>query len=216
MKKKLSMLAALATVVTIGGVYATWTFAEKDAPAASTTVNVAMTGIEGSTEKGTIAVKVMDTNGFSVAIDDSNNDHYAEILKTGVITVVFTPSATAPLDVQTNGIDIALAISVASRVESGGPTSIADWTYDGKQIFSVEHDADNPNILRKEEAHYDASAKTFTWTIEYGDVCIELANQFYIDTLEKYNAMNTELNKGKFVVTAEETVAPPVQEEAGE
>ena len=202
MKGKLTVLGLLATVVTVGGVYATWSFAEKDAAAANTTVNVAMTGVNSSTEKGTLSVKVMGPNGYTLAIDDSNNDHYAEIMATGVVTVTFKPSADASSDVKSNGIDVQCVISYEAY--SNGPASLTEWKYDGKQIFNIINAAEDPIVLEKEDATFNSETGEFVWTIEAEDVGIALKNEFFIDTLEKYNQMNAELAKGSFKLTVSE------------
>lgn len=205
MKGKVALLSFLATAVTVGGVYATWTFAEKDSTAASTTVNVAMTGVSSETEKGTLNVMVMGEGGFVLAVDDSDNDHVAEIKKTGNVTVTFTPSASASADVKTNGIDVQCVISYAPY--AGGPASLEEWTYDSKQIFDIENDASDPILLSKSSAIYNEETGTFTWTIAAGEVGIDLSENFLIDTLAKYNAMNAELAKGHFVLTVSEYTA---------
>ncbi len=206
MKGKVALLSFLATAVTVGGVYATWTFAENESTAASTTVNVAMTGVAGATEKGTLNVMVMSENGFTLAVDDANNDHIAEIKKTGVVTVTFTPSASASQEIKTNGIDVQCVISYAPY--TNGPASLEEWTYDGKQIFDIENDTQDPILLSKSAATYSDATGTFTWTITAEDVGIDLASQFLIDTLAKYNEMNAELAKGHFVLTVTEYTAP--------
>ena len=200
MKGKIALLAALSTAVTVGGVYATWTFAEKDSAAASTSVNVAMTGVNSETEKGTLSVMVMGSNGFSLAVDDANNDHYAEAKKSGVVTVTFTPSASASETVKTTGVDVKCIISYDPY--AGGPASLEEWKYDSKQIFDIENDASDPIILSKSAATNNGGV--FTWEIAAADIGIDLANDFYIDTLAKYNEMNAELAKGRFVLTVSE------------
>ncbi|MBQ8291546.1 MAG: hypothetical protein IJX88_03445 [Clostridia bacterium] len=219
MKKKLGVLAALATVVTVGGVYATWSFAELDAPSANTTVNVAMTGTTGTSEKGTLSVAVMGEGGFTLAVDDADNNHYADLKKNGVITVTFTPSANASADVKQHGIDLNAVISYAAY--AGGPASIDQWKFnDGngeKIIFEITNDAANPIQLSKGQAVKDDSDNdgiyTFTWKIQPENVGIVLAgttttdtkdDDFYIDTKAKYDEMNATLAKGHFVITVSE------------
>ncbi len=198
--KKTSMLAALALVATIGGAYATWMFAEETSPAASTTVNVAMTGVSSKTEKGTLNVMVMGENGFTLALDDANNDHVAEIKKTGYVTVTFQPSASASQDVKTNGIKVQCAISYAPY--TGGPTSLEEWKYNGTQIFDIG----GPIILNSTTEWYSKGDNMFSWTIPADEIAIALKNNFLIDTLEKYNGMNAELAKGHFVLTVSEYI----------
>ena len=205
MKGKLAAVALLATAVTIGGVYATWTFAEGNTSAANTTVNVAMTGVNATTEKGTLSVMVMGTNGFTVAVDDANNDHFPDIKKTGVITVTFTPSASASDDVKAYGIDVDCVVSYAPY--TGGVATLEEWTYADKQIFSISSTSEAPIHLDKGAALKDGGV--FTWTINADDVGIALGENFddvKIDTLEKYNALNDILAKGHFVITVNECV----------
>ena len=205
MKGKLALLALLSTVVTVGGVYATWTFAEGNTTAASTTVNVAMTGVNAATEKGTLSVQVMGSNGFTLAVDDADNNHLPDIKKSGVVTVTFTPSASASDDIKANGIDVQCVLSYAPY--AGGPADFADWKYEGTQIFQITNTEAAPIHLDNEDASY--ADGVFTWTIEADEVGIDLTSAMKgvsIDTLAKYNALNEELAKGHFVITVSECV----------
>ena len=205
MKGKLALAAFLATAVTIGGVYATWTFAEGNTANATTTVNVAMTGVNATTEKGTLSVMVMGSNGFTVAIDDANSDHYPDIKKTGVITVTFTPSASASDEVKTNGIDVDCVLSYAPY--AGGVATLEEWKYADTQIFSITSTSAAPIHLDKEDATNNSGV--FTWTIAPENVGIALTEDFddvKIDTLAKYNELNEVLAKGHFVITVSEHV----------
>ena len=206
MKGKLTFVALLSTIVTVGGVYATWTFAENSSTSASTTVNVAMTGVSSETEKGTLNVMVMGENGFTLAVDDANNDHYAEIKKTGNVTVTFKPSASASADVKTNGVDVQCVISYAPYTD--GPATLEDWKYESKQIFDIVNDSETPILLSKASATYNQETGVFTWTLTAAEVGIDLANGFFIDTLQKYNELNAILAKGHFVLTVSEYTAP--------
>ncbi len=211
MKGKLAVLGFLCAAITVGGVYATWTFAENNATTANTTVNVAMTGVNSETEKGTLSVMVMGANGFTLAVDDSDNDHYADIKNEGEITVTFLPAASASADVKTHGIDVQCVISYAPY--ANGPATLEEWVYDSKQIFEIKNDASSPILLNKSSAVYNEETGVFTWKIPAGDVGIDLKNEFFIDTLEKYNALNAELAKGHFVLTVSEYTAPAVTPE---
>lgn len=200
MKGKIAIAATLATIVTVGGVYATWSFAEKEVQNASTTVNVAMTGTTAETEKGTLSVTVMGEGGFTLAVDDIGNDHLPDIKKTGVVTVTFTPAGNASEDVKTNGIDVSFVISYAPY--SGGPATLADWAYDGTQIFEI--DATPVHLTKGDAVEQDG---VFTWTIVADDVAVDLTAAMQavkIDTLDKYKDMNEELAKGHFVLTVSE------------
>lgn len=204
--KKIGLWMAALTAVTVGGVYATWTFAENKATGASTTVNVAMTGVNSETEKGTLSVMVMGTNGFTLAVDDSDNNHKPEIKKSGVVTVTFTPAATASQDVKDNGIDVQCVISYAPY--EGGAATLEEWKYETTQIFDIVNDSDEPIVLKKDTATEKDGA--FTWTIDAKDVGIDLTaamQDTFIDTLAKYETLNGLLAKGHFVLTVSEKTA---------
>lgn len=205
-KAKLALLAFLSTVITVGGVYATWTFAEGGVANATTQVNVGMTGVNATTEKGTLSVKVMGTGGFSLAVDDANNDHKPDIKKEGVVTVTFTPSANASDDIKEHGIDVQCIISYAPY--TGGPATLEEWKYPvgtGVQMFNIINTASAPIELPRGEATNNNGV--FTWTIPAADVGITLTDDFMattIDTLAEYTAVNDELSKGHFVLTVSE------------
>ena len=204
MKAKMAMAAALATLVTVGGVYATWTFSEGEVANANTTVNVAMTGVSATTKKGTLEVMVMSSGGLTLAVDDSNNDHLPELKKEGDVTVTFTPSATASNDIKANGIDAQLVISYAPY--AGGPASLEAWTYEGTQIFDIINDTSAPIHLDNGDAAKGTDG-VFTWTVDadvIGIALTEAMDDIYIDTLAKYNALNEILAKGHFVLTVSE------------
>ena len=203
MKAKMAITAALATLVTVGGVYASWSFAENSASSATTTVNVAMTGLTAASEKGTLVVK--DT-GYTLAVDDADNNHLPDIMKDGTITITFTASPDASDEVKANGIDVKLSFSYAPNPQvSNAPASLEEWVYEGTQIFEITNNEMNPIHLAKESAV--KSGNVFTWTLDMDTVGIDLTDDMEavsIDTLEKYNALNAILATGHFVATVSE------------
>ena len=203
MKGKLGLLALLSLIVTVGGVYATWTFAEGNTSTAETTVNVGMTGVEHKGAKGTLAVMIMGDGGYSLAVDDADNNHKPDIKTAGVVTVTFKPADDAPDAVKTEGIDVKLYVTYASK-DNTVPTLDA-WTYDGTQIFDIGTTADNAIHLDNADATY--ADGVFTWTVSHTQIDISLHEGFddkVIDTQAKYDALNAELNKGSFKLMVEE------------
>lgn len=201
MKGKLALLALLSTVVTVGGVYATWTFAEGNTAASHTTTTVGMTGVNASTEKGSLSVMAAT---YKALIDDSDNNHLPDLKTEGTVTITFTPSASASEDIKANGIDVKFVISYVAN--AGGPATLEEWVYDGTQIFDITYTATTPYHLDKEDA-VKGTDGVFTWTINSADVGIVLHEDFddkLIDTLDDYNALSAELNKGHFQLTVEE------------
>ena len=196
-KAKLALLAFLSTVITVGGVYATWTFAEGGVANATTTVNVAMTGVNATTEKGTLSVTVMHTGGYTLSIDDSNNDHLPEIKEEGTVIVTFTPSAVAPEDVKQNGITVEYTVT----------PSLSDWKYEGVDIFEgfgVAHEL----VTTADNCAKQADG-SFVWTLDADDIHIALTEEMagtLIDTKAKYDALNEILALGHFVITVNEKI----------
>ena len=219
MKGKLAFLALLSTIVTVGGVYATWTFAEGNTNTADVTAKIGMTGVSDTTEKGTIAVKINQNGGVSLSIDDANNDHKPEIKKEGVMLVEFKPSASASEEIKTKGIDVQCTISFIST--SSDVTTLEGWTYgeENTQIFSISHTTTTPlhldNDLLGQTSEdpnaitfsYNQETDTFTWTVPASQLGIDLTEEMkdvLIDTRSDYDILASILNKGEFKITVSE------------
>lgn len=220
MKGKITIAAALATIVTIGGVYATWSFAEKDADAATTTANIAMTGTEAvQTGKGTLSVKVMDIeNSLMLAVDDSDNNHKPELVKKGNVEVTFTPANNAPTEIKENGISVSLVVSYAPYV--GGAATFQAWQYESTQIFQFSEDdtkAQTDAIVLENKLVENGGSMTlnqdgtFTWIVDASQIAIDLTDamkEVVIDRLDEYTDLNEILAKGHFVFGVSEYKAP--------
>ena len=92
--KKLGLLATLAMCVTIGGVYATWNYADTTA-----NLSVDQQAVAGLTGMGTTtgeSLKIKNgSNSLAFKIDDSNGDHKADKIEAnGSITVVYDVAET--------------------------------------------------------------------------------------------------------------------------
>ena len=92
--KKLGLLATLAMCVTVGGVYATWNYADTTA-----NLSVDQNAVTGLTGMGTTtgeALKIKDgSNSLAFKIDDTDGDHVADhIVASGSITVVYDVAPT--------------------------------------------------------------------------------------------------------------------------
>ena len=119
--KKLTVIIALMLVVTIGGVYATWNYAQGEVLAVDEYLDGTTTRITEKvidTAKGKIAI---DDSNFSIVIDDANNDKQAELVVSGSIQVTFTPSDGADETVTASGIPLQFTISHTGMVHDGQP-----------------------------------------------------------------------------------------------
>ncbi len=185
--KKLSLLIALALILSIGGVYATWNYAQGDAVDVSAYLDrrtMITDAVVDATPKGTIAV---DTSNFSLTIDDDNNDHVAELIKDGWIDITFTPSAGADAGVAANGIALQYVLSC-----TGG-----SFEYNGNHIFTYSSD---PVILNDRNA-------TKSVRIEAGDIDIALNGSISLPTVADYEAFKRALHSGSLIFTVSEYTA---------
>ena len=167
--KKISTLIALATVATIGSVYATWSYSGST----ELTQNFALDGATNvgitdkiSAEKGTIA---MDRSNFNITIDDANGDYNAEFAATGYLKITYTPSATVSDDVRTNGLTLYFTLTNTLG------------QYAGVNIFSVDSTAvalGAPTPVNVDPG--TGFAEKFTYRIEASDIDAKLS--FYTNT----------------------------------
>lgn len=198
--KKLALLISLILCVTIGGVYATWTYTQ-NTDVADETVNMTMnlTDVAYSGSYGTYKV---DTTQLTLKIDPkTGTTHTTALYIDGKITITFTPNSVAPQEIKENG--------VASTFKFG--LTNANWTYDdgngSKNIIALTH-ADAEDITWGEAD----SNGVFTFVIDADALAghITLA-EFNLDTKAKYDSFNTALGQGQLTITVsdgETTVAP--------
>ena len=193
--KKLGAIIALATCVTIGGVYATWNYAQGGANSVDQTFAVSLAGTDITTTKGRF---VVDTSRVSISIDDqigsdgttTVGDHVAELYITGDITITFTPNAGADETVTTEGVAMEYSISMGYANGTTDP-----WKYEGVDVFTIDSTKQSIN---------NGNA-TLTATITADDLLSLIhLNQISLPTLEDYNAFHTVLHTAWFVITVNE------------
>ena len=124
--KKFTMLVALILCVTIGGVYATWTYQTGTAERLHQHFTVYMGAVESDAAKGILRTV---QPALAIRIDDEqgNNDHVGEAVITGYYEFVFQPSANANEDVVANGIKLQYNLEQTSPAIQ----------FDGKDVFTV-------------------------------------------------------------------------------
>lgn len=179
--KKISLLIVLAMIVTIGGVYATWNYAQGQIESVDVTPTVTLTEKVVDTPMGAIAV---DMSGVEIFIDDTNNDHKAELIVDGDIEITFTANDLAPADVKANGIAMEYTVAVTTP-----------WEFNGTQIFTVSSEALDVN---------NGNA-TFTATIPAAELmnAITLAD-ISLPTVADYDAFESVLANGEITITVGE------------
>ncbi|MBQ2740008.1 MAG: hypothetical protein IJF39_00105 [Clostridia bacterium] len=191
--KKLVLLMAMALTVTVGGVYATWTYTQ-NTDVADETINMAMnlTDVAYSGSYGTYKI---DRSSLTLKIDPKpGTTHTTALLIEGNIVITFTPNSVAPETVKEEG--------VASTFEFGLTNS--NWTFDddttdevaAKTIVTLEH-------AEKHDIAWTRGADgVFTYTLSADDIAEHIRlTEFNLDTKVKYDAFNTALGQGQITIT---------------
>ena len=188
--KKLSLLIVLCMLLTIGGVYATWTYTQNtDVADEAVNMNLNLTDVAYSGSYGTYKV---DVSGLSLSIDPkAGTTHTTALYATGNIIVTFTPNSVAPADVKENGVKTTYAFTLANP----------NWKYEDKDIVTVNH-TEKHNI-----SWTDNGDGTFSFTISAEDFMNHVAlTEFKLDTKVKYDAYNAVLGTGSIVITVSDGV----------
>lgn len=188
--KKLSLLIALCMLLTIGGVYATWTYTQST-DVADESVNMAL-NLTNVTFVGTYGTYEIDQSGLSMTIDPkAGTTHTTALYITGNIVIKFTPNQYAPEEVKNGAVESTYSFSLAN----------ANWQYNSQNIVTLAH-AENHDITWQNQP--DGS---FTCTISASDLADHiLLTEFTLDTKQDYDAYNTVLGQGSIVLTVSDGI----------
>ena len=180
--KKLSVLIALLMCVTIGGVYATWTYAgTTDITDGHKEIFVT---IPDAVVEGTYGTYTVDTN-VRLVVDDTDKNHKAELVFESTDTnevylrVTFTPNeATATPAIKANAVPTELYF-----------TTTTEMKYDGVDIFTFKNPGngtlDNVFDWTKQD-----DGSSFTYELDLDDLKeqISLTKEFLLETKAKHDA----------------------------
>ena len=142
--KKLTTIIALALIVTIGSVYAGWTYFQGGATGADARTGLSMSTVSYDGTKGTITA---DTTALTILVDDMSTVEGSDITTkytaglrgAGDIKIQFTPKDGADATVQSNGIKMKAIISVE---KVGAEGTARKYHYNGKdyEILSAKNE----------------------------------------------------------------------------
>lgn len=180
--KKLSILIALCLLVTVGGVYATWSYATGTVASAETTPTISLSGLGTATDKGTIAVTL---DGASIVIDQADAAYNPKLVTAGSVKATFTPAAGASANVL-DGIKAKYTvqwIGANSFKDDDGTTDVP--------IFAA---------TSYESAEFNLTSTATEWNVSDLVAHLGLAS-FQLNSLEEYNRCKTVLAAGTFKVT---------------
>ena len=196
--KKVSLLIALALIVTIGGVYATWTYTQST-DIADEAVHKSL-NLTKVTYEGTYGTYEINTTNLSMLIDPKDGTVHTTALKiTGELVISFTPATYAPEEIKQNAVASTFAFTLSND----------NWTYDddttdaevAKPIVTLEHTGTHDISWTRE------ADGTFTYTMDATTLAGHITlTEFTLDTKADYDAYNTELAKGQIVITVSDGI----------
>lgn len=190
--KRLSFIIALALVLTIGGVYATFSYAGNENAVTAVTGEMSKTlaGVDTKTsEKGTLAVIVPEA--FSIEVDDTTKTlttggKYPDVETDRKMIITFTPDPGSSVETLKKGINLKLTFTNAE--------------YNKQKIFTFKDaDVNNKNVvhLPRENAKFQNGKFVFELDLaEYITVtAIELPTLAdYTEYAAIFNDTNFKLN----------------------
>lgn len=199
MLKKLGAIIALILCVTIGGVYASWTYVQTSDVADITknkSVNLTDANFEGSNGAYTLDISTLV---FQIDQDTTAEvDHTAVLKIMGDLVLTFTPGANADGDIKDGKYDTWLLIGLS-----------ANWKYNNTDVFTLtgtEFKLDWTNANHNEETN----TYTITYTAAQLAEIIKLGS-FVLDSKSDYDEFGKALS-GKeisFTITDKKTSSTP-------
>lgn len=173
--KKISLIVLLIMCVTIGGVYAAWSYTGSTV---STTDRTLSHGMATATTDGDVGLLKVVHNDIDVKIDQTAPGNYlANLVITGSVTVSFTPNAGAPESVVNDAI-----AAQATIYTKNADTNM----YEGKEIYVSPAGSHIDLVWEKQ---LDGS---FLATVNANDIAeiLQLGGEFVLDTHAKYQTFH--------------------------
>ena len=190
--KRLSLIIALALLVTIGGVFAVWHY-DRGEVSLEISRSATMAAIQSDTSKGVIAIVDGEPNNLKFLVDDTDpKDYIAALVPSGSITIKFSPAANADQVVKTNGIKMKATVTLQGEKQQ----------YDSKNIFTVN--ANNSFELN----NGNATKNNVVITAEQIANCLTFVDGVVLDSYEDNVAFENAMKTYTIVVTISEITTP--------
>ncbi len=203
--KKLSALIAMILCVTIGGVYAAWTYTNPNADITDKNFEQLIT-ISEATESGAAGTYAIETNITKMSIEqtgtNSNGTDFHKAVLEYTTSDGETPYVKFTLKLQENtGSDIFETLTSTYSITVEDVVS----QYNSKDIF-----IDNFPNKTEIEWKYDSVNDIYYYIIE--DISTEIAlNDFILSSKPEHTAFSTALGRPVLMVTISDGVTPQAQ-----
>ena len=186
--KKLSMFLALAMLLTVGGVYAVWTYTNStDVMDINTTSVIDMTA---ATAIGTYGTYEFDNQLVMTVDPKEGTTHTTALYITGTLTIKFTPNTYAPAEIKANGVQSFFSHDLTNTA----------WTYDSREIMTVDDSVHTIGTVGSGEAMTwtKQADGSFAITLTAEQIADEITlTEFVLDTKVKYDAFDAVLGQGQ-------------------
>lgn len=213
--KKLTALIALGACVTIGGVYATWTYANGSLDIADVTKEMVIE-MDAATITGVNGTYSVDTN-VSFSIDqagtntDGTNFHKAVLnivtsdSQAPYITIAFTPVENAEQSIKENGVESTYYFTTTTTMQY----PLTDGEYDANGTKTDIFDFPTSSASEPVEIAWTKQDNgTFTYTLdEEGIKEAVKINDFVLDTKAEHDAFKALLNGNVIIYVSDGTPA---------
>lgn len=174
--KKLGFVIIMALVLTVGGVYATFNYAQNDVDPVNATLTKTIAGTDTTKAKGTITI---DVETFQLKIDDTTQTLKTGLTTQGSVKVTFTPAKGVDASVADEGVDLKLEIAFANNTYRQNGID-----YD---VFKTTAAYDMGIALGK--GTKNSVTGEFEYTVALGNYLA--VNEISLPTVADYNAFET-------------------------
>lgn len=192
--KRLGLIIAMALVLTVGGVYANFNYAQGDVDTVNAYPDKTIAGTSVDTAKGTIGI---DVSGFTIRVDDKGVLEHGEGNGTlvtgyknqGTVQVTFTPAKGADATVTDEGVTLKLTISFSNN------------KYNGTEIFKTIGGYEETGILLG-KGNKNVDTGVFEYDVKLGKYLA--VNEISLPTKSDYDNFLTAYGNAKITVTVSE------------
>ena len=195
--KKLSLLIALMLLVTVGGVYATWSYAgTNDIADAYAEAEVTIKNVELTEANGTYKIE----SNLVLTVDQANEDHEAKLVfgsndgQAVYLKVTFTPSANAPKTIKDNAVPSELYFGVTTPMQYKMDAS-GNYADDGTAVDIFKFKNPSDGTLNNTFTWSKNADGTFVYELDETALKeqIQLSQTFVLDIKAEHDAFRTAL-----------------------
>ena len=187
MIRTLSLLIALCTLLTVGGVYATWVYITGDNIDVADDTEYFGLNLTGVAFNDGYGAYTFDTSTLKLTIDPAaGTTHETALYIEGELVIIFTPNLYAPVDVKNNAVPSTYQFRLSE----------SNWEYEGQKILTLAHNEAEPVHWTKQDNG------TFTMTFDAATLAQHLRlTPITLDTKAKYDTYNTVLSGCEIGIT---------------